>query len=393
MAELTYTRTDIRGAIARAARLEFFIRYGSNTPKPLGDGEAGSTHTTLQVNDTDLQQDSDFWAGEWLYIPTDSEERMIVASSSGGNLTLDWPLTSIPTSDDTYEIWGLWPPSMVNDAINRAQRHAWRFFPNIVEAETLVYTQDLQRRGLAASDFNQQNEDAYPGVADVFSVWLETSRTAIYGQVTSTSATVATFNDTAFSFDSDNVPDSDWLLSIYDGPARGYLREMVSVDSDGLFTVDTGFGVDLTSDSRYTLWNPTTDSPDEWYKLVAMGFDQPENPDFMYFRDIYPSANGMRLRVKYEAQSSDFGADSDITTTPLEFLLYKSLAFLYANLVGDNRQDRAAHAGLAEYYNDLSAQFAQQEQRNLPARTMWMERDPGTYSGPSNLIDPLGWRS
>ena len=392
MSELTYTRTDIRGAIARAARLEFFMRYGSNTPKPLTDGEAGSTHTASLVNDTDLGQDSDFWAGEWLYIPTDSEERMITASSSGGNLILDWPLSSIPTSDDTYEIWGLWPPSMVNDAINRANRHAWRFFPNIVTAETVVYTQDLQKQGLAASDLTQP-DIVYPGVADVFQVYLETSRTATYGQVTSTAATAVTFNDTDYSFDSDDVPDSDWLISVYDGPSIGQLRPMVSVDSDGLFTVDTDWAPAVTTDSRYTLWNPTTDSPDEWHKLVALGFDQPENPDFMYFKANYPAAYGMRLRIIYEAQSTDFGADSDETTVPLEYLLYKSLGFLYANMVGDNRHDRAAHAGLAEYYADLAAQFAQQEQRNLPARTMWMEYDPGTYDGPSNLIDPLGWRS
>lgn len=393
MAEPLITRADARAAIARASRQEWFLRYGGAS-KQLTDGEAGSTHTTSLVNDTDLGQDSDFWMGQWYYTPTDSEERIVTASSSGGNLSLEWPLSSVPTSDDTYELWGLFAPSDVNNKMNQSIRQAWRFFPNIVAAESLIMQTGIIKYGLLGSDMSQP-DNANPSVAEVLQIHIEVNRDVRRGQVTSTGAAGLTFTDANFGYDSDFLVDSDWLISIYDGPGSGQLRQLNTVDSDLLFTVDTDYGSTdtLTSDSKYAAWNPTTDDQAEWFELTAARFDQLENPDYFELRTLYPGADGMRIRVTYVEQTTDILTDSDEMRVPEQWLTNKVLSLLYASLVGDNRHDRSANASVAGYYADLANEFAQQEGRRSPAATMWQESEwgGGYYSGYSDRLNPLDW--
>ena len=210
------------------------------------------------------------------------------------------------------------------DAINRSHRHSWRLFPDVVISEALVVTDDTLRYGLLASDMTTPDV-ARPGVAEVLQVWIENSLNALTGQVTSTNASIATFNDTESSFDSDLNVDSDWLISIYDGECRGQLRQLNSIDTDGLITVDTGWdsdGVGLntpTTDSKFKIWDPTSDSPEDWTRITNVRYDQPEDPDFMYLTQFYPAYMGMRIRLSYLAQTTDFDTDADITRTPLEY--------------------------------------------------------------------------
>ena len=393
MAEPTTTRGDVRAAIGRTLRQEFFLRYGGAS-KQLTDGEAGSTHTALQVNDTDLSQSSDFWAGDFFYISTDSDERLVTASSSGGNLTLEWSLINVPTSDVSYELWGMFAPSDVNSKINMALRSAWRFFPNVIVSEALVMQSGIIKYGLLASDMSSP-DNANPSVAEVLQIHIESNiKNVVYGQVTSTGAAGLTFTDANFPYDSDALVDTDWLVSIYDGPGAGQLRQLNTVDSDLLFTVDTDYVTGLlTSDSKYAAWNPSTGSffQNEWWQLTAAKFDQPENPDYFELRQAYTAADGMRIRVTYVEQTTDLLVDSEETRVPEQWLVHKSLSLLYAALVGDNRHDRAASAGVAEYYAQLANEFVQQEGRRMPSATLWQEREYNSYDGYADRINPLDW--
>ena len=392
MPEPTITFNNARASVGRALRQEFFLRYGG-VAKALTDGEAGSTHTTTAVNDTDLTQDSDFWAGQWLYVLSDSEERLVTASSSGGNLTLEYALSAAPDSADSYELWGMFSPSDVNTKINMAVRQAWRFFPNIVVSEASVLQTGIVRYGLLASDMTSP-DNTNPSVAEVLSIHIEANRGTVYGEVTSTGAAGLTFTDTSFGYDSDFLVDSDWLVSIYDGPGGGQLRQLNTVDSDLLFTVDTDYAATdaLTTDSKYAAWNPTTDDQLPWFELTAARFDQLENPDYFELRTLYPGADGMRIRVTYVEQTTDLIDGADLTRVPEQWITFKALSLLYASLVGDNRHDRSASASVAGYFADLANEFAQQEGRRSPAATMWQEEEQGGYySNFSNKLNPLDW--
>lgn len=383
------------------ARLEWFVRYGGDSDKNLGD-VAGDTNTFLLVGDSDLIQDTDFWQGGFFYINDslgNDNERVILNSSSDGKLVLEWSLPasdSEPTTAATYEIWDLWAPSMVHQAMNQAIRHAWRFFPNIVEAEQHIITEGRLEYPLDSTGFNDNGDpgtNMFPLVSEVLQVWIENSRSSQFGQVTSTTSVVA-FTDTLniYTTDSDGtVVTTDFLISVYDGPGAGQLRQLNTQDTLGVFTVDTDWTVDLDTNSRFRFWDPSTGHEDDWYRVYGVQFDQPENPDRLYLLKHYPAANGMRVRVKYEAQSTDFAMDTDESAVPEEYIVYKSLSILYDGLVGENRVDRSAHAGLAEYYDQLAEKFIRDNGRRLPGATLWAEEDVGSYSGNQDEANPLDW--
>jgi len=114
------------------------------------------------------------------------------------------------------------------------------------------------------------------------------------------------------------------------------LRQLNTWDSNGLFTVDTDWTRAPDTNSKWKAWNPSTDEAHEWYRVFAARFDELENPNRVNLVHRYPGAYGMRLRFKYVAQSSDFAADTDVSRVPLEYITYKSMSFLYAEMVSDN---------------------------------------------------------
>src|SRR3990167_6538278 len=126
MAEITYTRVDIRRAIGRTSRQEFFLRYG-NDSAITADSDASTVLVTF-ADPAFITQDTDYWQNDWLYDVTLGEERTILNSSSGGGIDVEFPFSVAASSGDSFEIWGLWPPSVIHDAINRANRHSWRMF-------------------------------------------------------------------------------------------------------------------------------------------------------------------------------------------------------------------------------------------------------------------------
>src|SRR3990167_9437072 len=370
MAEPTFTRTSIRRSIGRMARMEFFMRYGSNN-SVLCDSLA-TTDSNISFDNTDgaavsLPQDSDFWVGSWLFDLAQSEERMITVSNSSGEITPEFGFTLAASSGDSFEIWDLWPQSDIHAKMNMALRNSWRAFPNIVNAETIVIREGLVRYGLLDSDLIQPDM-TNPSVAYVLQLFIERNNRVIRGQVTSTGSTF-TFTDNSFPYDSDSEIDSDYLVSFYSGPGAGQLRQLNTVDSNLLFTVDTDYAATdaLTTDSKYAVWDPTTDAQDEWYRLTAVRFNSMEYPDYFELRNLYPSAYGMRMRVMYVENTTDLLAEAEVTRVPEEYVAFKSLSMLYDELVGDNRHDRASHAGLAEYYQSLAEDFVRVNKRTLPA--------------------------
>ena len=396
MAEPTFTRTSIRRSIGRMARMEFFMRYGSGN-SVICDSDNSTSTPQIGFDNTDgaavsLPQDSDFWVGSWLFDLAQSEERLITVSNSSGIITPEYGFTALSSSGDSFEIWDLWPPSDIHAKMNMALRNSWRFFPNIVNAETIVMQEGLVRYGLLDSDLTQP-DNTNPSVAYVLQLFVEKNNRVIRGQVTSTGAAALTFTDASFPYDSDDEVDTDYLISIYDGPGAGTLRQLNTVDSDLLFTVDTDWAASdaLTTNSKYAMWDPTTDAQEEWYRLTAVRFNSMEYPDYMELRNLYPSAYGMRIRVVYVENTTDLLTEAEVTRVPEEYVAFKSLAMLYDELVGDNRHDRASHAGLAEYYDQLAQAFVQQNRRTLPAMTLWQEQDLAG-GGFSDVADPLGWR-
>jgi hypothetical protein len=375
--------------------MEFFMRYGSNN-SVLCDSLA-TTDSDISFDNTDgaavsLPQDSDFWVGSWLFDLAQSEERLITVSNSSGGITPEFGFTLAASSGDSFEIWDLWPPSDIHAKMNMTLRNSWRIFPNIVNAESIIMQEGLVRYGLIDSDLTQPDL-VNPSIAYVLQMFIEKNNRVIRGQVSSTGAAGLTFTDASFPYDSDDEVDSDYLLSIYAGPGAGTLRQLNTVDSNLLFTVDTDYAASdaLTTDSKYAMWDPTTDAQEEWYRLTAVRFGAMEYPDYFELRSLYPSAYGMRFRITYVENTTDLTVESAFTTVPEEYMAFKSLSMLYDELVGDNRHDRASHAGLAEYYDQLAQAFVQQNRRTLPAATLWQEQDLAG-GGWADVIDPLGWR-
>lgn len=395
MPEPVFTRTSIRRSIGRQARMEFFMRYGSGN-SVICDSDNSTATGVISFDNSDgaavsLPQDSDFWVGSWLFDLAQSEERLITVSNSSGLITAEYGFTAAASSGDSFEIWDLWPPSDVHQKMNMTLRNAWRMFPNIVTAESIVLQEGIIRYGLLDTDLTQPDL-TNPSVAYVLQMHIERNSRVIRGQVTST-GTAATFTDNTFPYDSDKEVDSDWLIGFYDGPGGGALRQLNTVDSNLLFTVDTDYAATdaVTTDSKWAAWNPTTDMQQEWYKMTAVKFNQPEYPDWFELRQLYPWAYGLRLRVTYVENTTDLLAEAETTRVPEEYIVFKTLSMLYDELVGDNRHDRAVHSGLAEYYDQLAQDFVQKSRRTLPHATLWTETDAAGYDQWSDFSNPMGW--
>ena len=332
------------------------------------------------------------WVGSWLYDLAQSEERLVTVSNSSGQITAEYGFTLAASSGDSFELWDLWPPSDVHQKMNMTLRNSWRMFPNIVIAETMVVQQGLVRYGLLDTDLTQ-SDMTNPSCAYVIQMHIERNSKVYRGQITSTAATTTRFTDNAFPYDSDKEVDSDWLIGFYNGPGGGQLRQINTVDSDLLFTMDTDMlGTDLlTTDTLYAAWNPTTDMQREWFPLTAVRFDQLEYPNYFELRQLYSWAYGQRIRITYVEQTTDFTAEADVTRVPEEYVVFKSLSMLYDELVADNRHDRQSHSGLAQYYDELAQDFVAKNRRILPASMLWSEVDYADGSAWSGMSNPLSW--
>jgi hypothetical protein len=97
------------------------------------------------------------------------------------------------------------------------------------------------------------------------------------------------------------------------------------------------------------------------------------------------------MRLQYISAGEVLSADSDVTFTPKEYIILHALGELYETLVSDNRSDRSVHAGLADYFAEKAQKYMDDNARESPAETLWMEEDVGVYGSMMDDGNPLGW--
>ena len=138
MAEVTVNRQTLRRDVAKTARMNFFLRYKDQELNftASGDSNAGTASTEVFYC-TNLTQKEGFWNNSYLYVVStdaakDGLERLIPNFNRERNaLYLEWPCDTdeVPSSDDKFELYDIWPPSSVHEALNDAIRYSWRTFP------------------------------------------------------------------------------------------------------------------------------------------------------------------------------------------------------------------------------------------------------------------------
>lgn len=387
MAEPSVSRASLRRSIGRLSRQEFFRKYAKN-----GYFKATTADTTEVADTVSLKQSDDYWQGQILYDATIEEERMITAFDAGAHkLIPEFEFSTGISSDDEFEIWSLWPPSAVHDAIDASIEEAWKIFPRTVTNERIIYQEDVTRYQFDSDSLNPFTDDTYPPIGILLSIWIEKSRNAITGMATGGDSTQIEDTD----MDSpDTTADTDWFVSIYAGTGVGQLREVSSVDSDGIISLSEDLATNPDTTSEYALWDVAKgEQEDEWEKLTALNLDRLEYPDWMYLTKTYPEAEGMRFRLRYVAASPTLSADTDEVYIPREYIWYKALSILFASVTIDIGVDRSAYAGLSDYFGQKADKYAAEHGRPMPPMDLWMEEDVSGYTGAGDQIDPLGWRS
>ena len=379
MAEPTYTRKELRRAICAEARMEFYKRYPDYELTPDSD----CSTTTLKCSK--LVQAADSWKSSYIWVMStdnarDGLERYITASGTDGSLTLEWPCDTdqVPSTDDTFEIISMWPPSFIHEKINDVVRDEFRVYPNVVTDESIVIQEEKLEYDLTG---------LVPLPWQILQVYVERTTSGLYGTITSWSTDGSQFGDTTMDL---SGVDTDWKASFYYGSGAGQLFSIQSVDTAaGLITPAVPAADMPGTDTKLMLWDPT-DQDLAWYPYLYCRFDQTEFPDKLYLYEDPSASYGLRFRLVYLAQSTELIADSDVTTVPQYFIVHKVLAMLHDSLSEDNRVDARRHTEIAEKHDQLARDFAMRNPRRLPQRFLWQE--PGSYAtGRALQVNPLDW--
>jgi hypothetical protein len=383
MAEPSYTRAEIRRELGLRAEQEFFLRYDDGYILP-------TVIDSVSFQSTDkLKQIDDFWEGAWIYNASLDETRICKEFEAGSHrLYPEWEFSSGVSTTDEIELWDLWSPKQIHNAIGNAIQESWKAFPRVVMNERIVVQEDVTRYTLDSGVLNPFAADAHPNIGMILNLWLETSRNSVSGVATGGDSTV--LNDTAMS--PDTTADTDWLVSIFKGAGVGQLREVTSVSPVGAITPTDEFVTGPDTTSLYVLWDVGLgEQEDDWYKMTSVRLDRLEHPSMLYLTALYPAARGLRMRLQYISAGEVLSADSDVTFTPKEYIILHALGELYETLVSDNRSDRSVHAGLADYFAEKAQKYMDDNARESPAETLWMEEDVGVYGSMMDDGNPLGW--
>lgn len=386
MAETTVSRTDLRRAIGREARLEFFQRYSAGEVLVTG-GPDTDVPDSLNVECVDLTQGDSFWVNGWIYFVSDTAgalgvgatgiERPITGFVSDSNkLTVEYPFGVTPKVNAKIEIYDIWPPTAIHRAINKAIRLGGRAFSDIDEDDTtFCVVKDRLRYDLSSMGSPPRR---------ILSVWLEQPSNQLSGRSDSSSATTVEVNAWAGSLtDADTL----WWVSIYDGTGKGQTRRVVSVDDDsGTVTVAT-WKTNPDTTSLLKAWDGD-DQINDWLLLGGGRVDQRESPNYFDFIYTYPSYEGNRIRFISQVTPAALDGDTETTVVPEDFIVYKALSNLHDQLVGDNRVDRQLHASMAEYYDALAENFKRDFVRRQPPRTL---RKQTSGQGYAPVDNPMGW--
>jgi len=374
MAEPVSTRQQIRRAIGRLARMDFYMRYAD------GFVTANSTEqTTTQIAVPDLTQRDDFWNNSFVWQITSSEDRRINdfdVSSTAGFLGLEYPLAAASSSLDTLEITSLWSPTQIHAAINASLESVSMRYPDVVVDNSLVVEENRMQYALSGLTTTPWS---------IMQIYVERPASSITGNPTG--ATATTLSDTAQDF---STNDTDHFVSIYGGTGSGQLRETSTGSSDGVLTV-AAWTTNPDTTSLYRYWDAGNQQID-WYRVSDVRTDAVEYPDNVYFSELYSGSYGGRIKIIYLANQTSLAADSDETTVPILYITHKALSMLHDSLIGDNRVDRGVHASLAEYYDGLADKYLASSPRRRPSGTMWRGEAGGRqYDRNDNIGNPMGW--
>jgi hypothetical protein len=359
--------------------MPFYRRFES-----FSEAEANSSISKLV--DSHLVQPSDYWNGSWLFFPEDGGSnagcvRKVsdFTATSGGSvayLTPEFNFDHAVVVGDDYELLSVFSPLDVHRAINRSIQDGFPSFFDTINDETLILEQDQLTYSL-------EDLDSPPWV--ITKAWLEVNSSALDVEVESSANGSVTLTDAA---DISDV-EAGWLVSAYYGTGSGQLRTVSSVTGQQV-VISQNWVTNPDTDTKLKIWNPD-DQQEDWYRLLALRFNQKENPTAMYFTKLYSSAYGMRIRLQYITAPSKLTADDDTTVVPSEYIINKAMAILLMRKANDNRVDRQRYLQQVQGYLDLAEHYRQTQGFRIPDITRWQEEDPNSPSGSGSGDNPLNW--
>lgn len=370
MAEPTLTRSGLRQLLARRLGLAFARRYNDSAAL------TGVTSTTI-VTATGLTQATDFWNDSFFFHQTSGEVRRIVDFASGGQLTLEHPLSTLPLVADEFEIHTGWTADDLHDAINAGILASQRAFHDVVLDESLVLKENTLEYDLTS----------LTTLRYVLKLFRETAVGVLRG--TATAGAAGSITDSALIGSLGSVT-SSWKVSIYAGTGAGQLRSVSSANNGtGAVSVSSNWTTTPDTTSKYALWNPTVQY-DEWPRILAARFDAIEFPSKAYLMVNYTESYGLRLRLQYLARPATLASEAGTTFVPQEFLINYALAELYSLRLSDSRVDRQRYAAKADHHRKLASDYLAANNWRAPAATLWQEADHG-YRYQADSANPMGW--
>jgi hypothetical protein len=376
MSKPTSSRAEIRREIARLLGMEFFRRHESYSV-----ASTGSAVGTFR--DTTKSQENDYWNNMWLYITGDTastgnigQMRHITDFSSTGNkFTLEADLPSAPTVTATqYEVYNIFNPLELHQAINRAISEAFPAFFDIVTDETLIVKEDTL-------DYSLASLTNKPWI--ISSVWIEQPDESMTG--TATAGAVGYLTDTNADF---TGVDSTWLISIYAGTGAGQLRSVATLTGTTRVNPSAVFTTAPDTTSKYRVWNPAEQSQ-KWYRVYAFHTDAGEHPSTLYLTRAYSSVYGARIRLVYGCQASEITSETATTVVPKEYVICRAIEMLASSRISNARSDRDKWMVMEQIYRQKAEEYRQRNSFHMPT-TIQQEYD---WSVPSsnNQDNPLDW--
>ena len=341
--------------------------------------EADTNSDTLNIIDAALTQRDHAWDNRWFYMITGTAagdvRRVVNFIEASNKLILDRALSGTPAAGDDFQLFDIFSPLEIHDAINQAIEEAYPSFFGLTISDTeLVLQEDTLEYSLASLTTVPWR---------IYGIWIERATNVIRG--TATSATSTTILDSANPFGSVEV---GWRVSIYAGTGAGQTRA-VTVAAAGQLTVSTWTTTPDTT-SKYAVWDPN-DQKITWFQEPAAHFDQPEFPAKIYFTERHPSLYGMRIRLQYSYRPTALDDETDTSPVPQEYILPFVLSSLYQSRMDSNRADRSRYATLAERYRIQAEQYKEGRAFNEPSMTWWQQNDNRLIGNSVDNANPLGW--
>jgi len=366
----TSTRAQLRRLVCTELQMPFIRRTG-------GSSTITASPTTTSFIDSKLVQDLDYWKGQWYFHITTGSVRLITRFDNAlKKVTLEYATTAAPLVADEYEIHSVWNAYEIHTAINRAIADAYPSFFDVVTDETMVLKEDTLSYSLSALT-------SLPWI--MTKVWLEQPDSVIRG--TCTSGAVGYIADTSADF---TAVTTNYKMSIYAGTGAGQVRSVTSKTGTTQLNTSTVWTTAPDSTSKYAVWDPTEQTND-WKRLQDVRFNAKENPTIMYLTDNYTGREGARIRLEYISIPTAMTVEGSTTTIPQEFILHKTLHYLYSQKINDNRADRQRYIDLQTYHFNQAEIYRQAHAFNMPEATMWTPSIGGSVRGTGVDGNPIGW--